>query len=199
VMFRLGMIYFTQEEFFRAAMNFTDVLERDPEGDMSKASLYNLALCRRLMGSNAEAAIEFARYRERYPNDERAAEVAFQLGDIHDLAGETDQAIANLEQALAAGPEAGLRTEIYYRLGACHEKLANGPRALTAYAKAAKSKKKSDPFRLSAVARSAGLYEEAEDYQKALVAYRDLMDNSDDPELVAAATGRASELATVLQ
>jgi TolA-binding protein len=199
VMFRLGMIYFTQEEFFRAAMNFTDVLERDPEGDMSKASLYNLALCRRLMGSNTEAAIEFARYSERYPNDERAAEVAFQLGDIHDLAGETDQAIMNLEQALAAGPEASLRTEIYYRLGACHEKLADGPGALAVYAKAAKSKKKSDPFRLSAVARSAGLYEEAEDYRQALVAYRDLMDNSDDPELVAAATGRASELATVLQ
>jgi TolA-binding protein len=199
VRFRLGMIYFEQEEFFRAATNFTGVLERDPEGDMARASLYNLALCRRLMGSNAEAAIEFARYNERYPNDKRSAEVAFQLGDIHDLAGQTDQAIQALEQAIAAGPEPALRTEIYYRLGACKEKLADGPGALDAYARAAGSKKKSDPFRLSAIARSAGLHEEAEDYPKALAAYRDLMDNSEDPELVAAATGRASELAAALK
>ena len=47
---------------------------------------------------------------------------------------------------------------------------------------------------LSAVARSAGLYEETEDYPKALAAYRDLMDYAEDPELVAAATGRATEL-----
>jgi tetratricopeptide (TPR) repeat protein len=151
------------------------------------------------MGSHAEAAVEFARYRERYPNDERAAEVAFQIGDLHDLAGHFDQAIAALEQAIAAGPEPALRTEIYYRLGACREKLADREGALEAYAKAAKSKKKSDPFRLSAIARSAGLYEESEDYRKALAAYRDLMDNSEDPELVAAATGRASELEAVLK
>ena len=73
------------------------------------------------------------------------------------------------------------------------------PKALAAYANAARSKSKSDPFRLSAVVRSAGLYEDAEDYPRALAAYRDLMDNSDDPELVAAATGRASELAAVLK
>ncbi len=199
VRFRLGMIYFGQEEYFRAALNFTDVLERDPDSDMAKASLYNLALSRRLMGSHAEAAIDFVRYQERYPGDARAAEAAFQLGDIHDLAGRTQEAAATLEQALAASPEPTLRTEIYYRLGACREKLADRPGALAAYAKAAASKQKSDPFRLSAIARSAGLYEESEDYPKALAAYRDLMDNAEDPELVAAATGRASELAAVLK
>ncbi|MEN8006956.1 MAG: tetratricopeptide repeat protein [Candidatus Krumholzibacteriota bacterium] len=199
VRFRLGMNYFQQAEYFRAATNFTDVLEKDPEGDMAKASLYNLALCRRLMGSHAEAAVEFARYRERYAGDERAAEVAFQLGDIHDLAGRTDEAVTELEKALAAGPGSDLKTEIHYRLGACKEKLADRTGALAAYAKAAASKRKSDPFRLSAIARSAGLYEEAEQYPQALEAYRDLMDNSEDPELVAAATGRASELEAVIK
>ena len=166
---------------------------------MAKASLYNLALSRRLMGSHEEAAVEFARYQERYPGDERAAEVAFQLGDIHDLTGRTEQAVQALEKAIAEDPDSGLRTEIYYRLGACREKLADRTGALEAFAKAAGSKQKSDPFRLSAIARSAGLYEEAEDYPKALAAYQDLMDNAQDPELVAAATGRASELAAVLK
>jgi tetratricopeptide (TPR) repeat protein len=166
---------------------------------MAKASLYNLALSRRLMGSNAEAALDFTRYQERYPGDERAAEVAYQLGDIHELAGQNDQAITALEQALAAGPEASLRTEINYRLGVCREKTGDLQGALDAYAMAASSKLKSDPFRLSAIARSAGLHEEAEDYRQALAAYRDLMDNAEDPDLVAAATGRASELEAVLK
>jgi len=194
VRFRLGMIYFAGEDYFRAATNFTDVLERDPEGEMAKASLYNLALSRRLMGSNAEAAVEFQRYQERYPGDERAGEIAYQLGDLHDQAGETDQAAAAFAEALAATKDAALRTEIQYRLGMAREKLADTKGALAAYEKAAASRDKSDPFRLSAVARSAGLYEEAENYRKALEAYRDLMDHAEDPELVAAATGRAAEL-----
>jgi TolA-binding protein len=194
VRFRLGMICFGQEDYFRAATNFTDVLERDPDGDMAKAALYNLALSRRLMGSHAEAATEFARYRERYPNDERAAEIAYQLGDIHDLTGDPARAAEAFEQALAVAGDAALRTEILYRLGTVREQLADAPGALAAYAQAAASRDKSDPFRLSAVARSAGLYEEAQDYPQALAAYRDLMDHAEDPELVAAATGRASEL-----
>ena len=197
--FRLGMIYFEQEQYLRAATNFTDVLERNPEDDMGRAALYNLGLCRRLLGSHAEAASEFTRYRQRYPDDERAAEVAFQLGDIHDLTGQTAEAIEALQQALAGGPDPTLKTEICFRLGACREKLADRQGALAAYAQAAACKQKSDPFRLSAVARSAGLFEETEEYQKALQAYRDLMDNAADPELVAAATGRASELEAALR
>jgi len=44
------------------------------------------------------------------------------------------------------------------------------------------------------VARCAVLYEDTEQYDLALASYRDLMDNAGDPELVAAAGGRASEI-----
>jgi TolA-binding protein len=161
---------------------------------MAKASLYNLALSRRLMGSHAEAAADFERYRTSYPHDERAAEIAYQLGDIHDLTGDPARAAEAFEQALSVVEPGALRTEILYRLGTVREKLSDPEGALTAYAAAAESRDESDPFRLSAVARSAGLYEESEDYPRALAAYRDLMDHAEDPELVAAAAGRASEL-----
>ena len=49
--------------------------------------------------------------------------------------------------------------------------------------------------RLSAVARCAALYEARKDFPRALLAYRDIMRNATDPELVAAATDRASQLA----
>ena len=59
-----------------------------------------------------------------------------QLGDIYDLTGQTAQAVQALEQALAAGPESGLRAEICFRLGSCREKVADRAGALAAYAQA---------------------------------------------------------------
>jgi hypothetical protein len=44
------------------------------------------------------------------------------------------------------------------------------------------------------VARSAALYETKKDYPRALAAYRDIMRNAKDPELVAAAEDRATAL-----
>ena len=116
------------------------------------------------------------------------------FSDIHDLTGEPDRAAEAFEQALSVTEDTALRTEIFYRLGTVREKMADPAGALAAYGKAADIRDKSNPYRLSAVARSAGLYEETEDYPKALAAYRDLMDYAEDPELVAAATGRATEL-----
>ena len=57
----------------------------------------------------------------------------------------------------------------------------------------------SDPDRLPAVARRAAIYEQQEPNDKALVAYRDLMKNARDPELVDAASGRAAEIAAVIE
>lgn len=199
VRFRLGMIHFADEEYFRAAADFTDVLEHDPDGEMAAASLYNKALCHRMLNDPEAAAADFAQYASLYPDDERAAEVAFQLGDIHELMGRNEAAADAFVAAATADPEPALAIEIQYRLGACLEKTGDRDGALGAYRRAIAAKDKTDPFRLSAVARAAGIYEEREDYRQALKAYRDLMDHAEDPDLVAAATGRASELAAVLQ
>jgi hypothetical protein len=53
---------------------------------------------------------------------------------------------------------------------------------------------RTDPYRLSAVARCAALYESRKEYSRALTAYRDLIANARDRELVAAATGRVHSL-----
>ena len=53
---------------------------------------------------------------------------------------------------------------------------------------------KTDPFRLLAVARCAALYEEKESWKKAVGAYRDLIKNSQDDELVMAANERVAQL-----
>ena len=198
--FRLGMSHFEATDYAEAATNFTAVLGGDPEPDVARASLFNLGLCARLQGDLDGAIGHFVAYQNRFPRDDRNAEVAFQLGDTYDQAGRIGDAIAAYRAAARAKPEPALHAEIYYRMGSCFEKQKNTKKAIQAYNLAASGESHgNDPFRLSSVARCAVLYEDTEQYDLALMAYRDLMDNAGDPDLVAAARGRASEIAAALQ
>jgi TolA-binding protein len=194
VRFRLASIRFADGDYMRAAVDFTAVVDDSTSGEMTAAALYNLALAHRMMGDQAQAQILLEEYRTKYPNDERAAEVAHQLGDIHDTAGRPETAAAEFERALTAEHVATLSVELYYRLGVCREDLGDTDAALAAYKKAMRTKDKSDAFRLSAVARSAAIYETEGKYKDALRAYRDLIKHATDPDIVVAAQERAAEL-----
>ncbi|HWN82625.1 MAG TPA: hypothetical protein VNM87_11045, partial [Candidatus Udaeobacter sp.] len=130
-----------------------------------------------------------------YPHDQRTAQVAFQLGDLHEAAGREREAAAEFEQAVAAGPAPEARAEINYRLGQTREKLSDDSGAMRAYEQAMAARPAADPFRLSAVARLAAVYEQKGKVENALACYRDIARNSADAELAAAARGRAAELA----
>lgn len=197
--FRLGLNRFEAGDFRGAAKSFHEVVAAAPGDETERAAAYDLALCERLDGQPAPAALRLQEYRERWPNDERAAAVAFQLGDLHEQAGRLPQAQQELATAAAAPCAEPLRTEIRYRLGACREKLGDRSGALAAYREAAACPETGNPFRLSALARCAVLNEDAGDLKAALVAYRDLMKNASDPGLVAAATDRAAQIATVVR
>jgi len=197
--FRLGMNHFEAGIYDRAASDFANVLKGAPEPDIAKASLFNLGLCSRLQGDMEQAVIHFAAYQSRFPGDDRAAAVAFQLGDTFDQSGQLNAAIEAFRTAARAKPEPALHAEIYYRMGGCFEKKDNRKKAIEAYTLAGRRALKGDPFRLSAVARCAVLFEDTEQYELALASYRDLMNNAGDPDLVAAASGRASEIAAALQ
>jgi TolA-binding protein len=200
VRFRLGSLRFGEGDYMRAAVDFTSILDADDSEDLSSASLYNLALCHRMMGEVAQAQEALERYREQHSaDDERAADVAYQLGDIHDSAGRTELAAEEFKRALASQPTANLSIELYYRLGQCREQLGDHDGAISAYKKAGTAKDKADAFRLSAVARCAALYEEKGKLKEALSAYYSLIEDAEDPELVLAAEQRASQLETIIK
>jgi len=197
--FRLAMNHFNAGTYDAAAEQFAQVLAGESEPDIAKASLFNLGLCSRLQGQLAQATVHFMDYQNRFPADERAADVAFQLGDVYDQSGRVNEAIAAFRAAARAKPMPELRAEIYYRMGGSFEKNNNTKKALEAYRLASRGGRPDEPFRLSSVARCAVLYEDTEQYELALASYRDLMDNAGDPELVAAAGGRAAEIAAALK
>ena len=89
-----------------------------------------------------------------------------------------------------------LVAEVWFRLGRVHEQKGERDAALRAYQNASVSGGRSDPFRLSAVARCAALYEARRDFPRAVESYRDLIRNAGDHEIVAAATTRVSQLAS---
>ena len=124
-------------------------------------------------------------YRKDFPNDSRASEVAFQLGDLDEAAGKLDEAKKEFETALASRPSSSLAIELYYRMGRLHEQKGETAAALRAYEGAVASPDRDHPYRLSAVARCAALYEAKKDFPRALASYRDIMRNAKDPELVA--------------
>lgn len=198
VQFKLGMLCFEQQEYMRAAMNFTGVLSGEPEPDVGKASQFNLALCKRLLGDYAGARTELLSYRLANPGDERAGEIAFLLGDLNERLGDSAAAIEEFGKALAANPSGERLVELQYRLGLCHENLGDDDAALAAYGRAAAKGDGADTYRLSAVARCAALYEARSDFAKAMRAYRDLIANARDPELVEVAAARVRELESVL-
>jgi TolA-binding protein len=195
VHFRLGSIRFEEGKFMQAAVDFTGVLEEDAPEDITAASLYNLALCRRMLGETVAARETLERYRASYPSGNgRSADIAYQLGDIYEEAGSPEEAITEFKLALAAKPVKALASELRYRIGSCREQLGETNSAITAYEKAMSAGEKTDPYRLLAVARCASLYEEKASWKKAVGAYRDLIKNSQDEELVLAANERVTQL-----
>jgi tetratricopeptide (TPR) repeat protein len=194
VHFRLGSQYFEQSDFLRTAMEFSLVLQGETRDELSTAALFNLALCQQMLGDFESSASSLTRYREWFPSDERARDVALQLAQLYRDSSRFAEAIAEYKTALEFKTDAALSAELNYEIGNCHEGIAEADLALAAFERSMKSKDRKNPFRLSAVARCAAIYEEKEQYKKALDAYRDLARNAEDAELAAAASERASQL-----
>jgi len=195
VSFRLGLLHFEAKDHMDAGVAFSRALEdTGASREVRSAARYNLALCQRLLGRPEEARSELERYRAEFGDDARAAEIAFQTGDLEEAAGRISEAAAEFDKALNHPHSAELGVEILFRLGRCREQLGDIDGALRAYVQASKAGDRDQPFRLSAVARLASLYESKRDYPRALTAYRDIVRNARDQELVAAAADRVAQL-----
>jgi TolA-binding protein len=194
VSFRLGLLRFEAKEYMQAAVAFTTALEDSAPPEVSGPARYNLALCERQMGEPDQARADLERYRSEFPNGTQAAQAVFQLADLDEAAGRIPEAAAGFAQALAMKPGAGLEAEIAYRLGRCREQTKDVPGAIRAYGVARACTDLDQPYRLSALARLAALHESRREVTRALEAYRDIIRNSKDRELVVAAEDRVNQL-----
>ncbi len=198
-LFRIASIRFDDGEYIRAASDFAAVLERETDEETRSASIFNLAMSYRILGRNGEAGEVLEGCRRGGAAGGREAEIAGLLGEIRAEEGNHAAAAREFETAIAADSKGAKTAELNYRLGECREKLGDIEGAIAAYGASMKAADLSDPFRLSAVARKAALHEQKGNLRGALTAYRDLIENADDPELALAARERAAQLEEVLK
>jgi TolA-binding protein len=195
VRLQVGANHFEKGDYMRAAIDFASVLDDSvATPEIRSAALYNLALCRRMLDDNAGAQEALEEYAAKYPGDQRAPDVHYQLAEIYDIGGRTQDAADHYLKSLEAGADPLLKAELYYRLGAARETLEDIDGAIRAYAGAKRQKERSNPFRLTAIVRMAAIYEERGETDKAVKAYKDLIKNATDDEVVVAAKARVDEL-----
>jgi len=200
VQFQLGSLRFDEGDWMRAALDFNATLEGESSAETKQAALYNLAMCQILLEQPEEAAATFQRFRAAQPaRDERATDLAYRLGELQERAGRFEEAIARYDEAFASGPSATLATELGFRVGSCHEQLGHEDEAIRFYRKAATSENHADPFHVSACVRLGIIYEGREEPYRALAAYRDVVKNSKDQELVTAAKERVQHISSTLE
>lgn len=200
VQFQLGSLRFEGGDYARAAVDFTATLEQEVSDETRQAALYNLALCQILLEQADAAALTLERFRSSQTvGDPRAADVAYRLADLHLRASRWEEALGEYETALASAATEPLTVELHYRIGACHEQLEQVDDAIRFYRKAAMSEDHTNPYHISAAVALAGLWEEKGEPIRALAAYRDVLRNSKDEELVAAVKQRVSHLNSLLK
>jgi TolA-binding protein len=195
VQFRLGTLRFEAGDAMQAAVDFTAVLDAETSGETRQAALYNLALCQLTLGQDDAALASLESFRESQgPNDARATDVAYRLGTLHERGGRFENAVSEYRRALDAGAEPTLATELHYRIGTCRESLEEPDGAVRAYRRSVSVGDPSSTYPLSALARLAAIYESQERWGDAQAAYRQLARTAKDPELVAAAKERVTQL-----
>jgi len=196
VRFRLGTIRFEEGDYMQAAVDFTTVLEGEVSPETAQASLYNLGLCQIQLGQATEAAGTLERFRKgQSGSDPRLVDVAYRLGELYERGNRFQEAIPEYERALNIGAVASLAVELHYRIGACREALDKVDAALASYRQAVKVGARDQSYHLSAAARIAEIHEARGEYGKAVEAYRTLIRDAQDQELVAAAQERVDQLA----
>ncbi|MBN2070913.1 MAG: tetratricopeptide repeat protein [Candidatus Krumholzibacteriota bacterium] len=206
--FRLGMIRFNEGEYTVAAEDFNAVLEMDADEETKLASIYNLGMCYRILGDYDAAIAMLDRYRtngvavagDNGPDRTREMEVSKLLGEIYEEQKMFEKAAREFARILPAAEEVpSLQIELNYHIGYCRERMGDPEKALAAYIKAVDSEDKTDPFRISAVIRSAALHEKKMNFKNALIAYRDIIRHTDDPDLIGAARERVAQIEEALK
>ncbi len=71
VHFYLGSIRFEKGEYLRAAIDFTGIIDGEAPRDIAAAALFNMALCRRMLGESEQAREHLERYRKEFSSTDR--------------------------------------------------------------------------------------------------------------------------------
>lgn len=101
----MGNEYFSQHDFRQAAVNYQNVIELDPQGELVAEAKYRLAQTRQNLNQCEEAISLYNEVLEKYPGFPKRAEIYLAAGECYAALGDLEEALRNFEIVRDRVPE----------------------------------------------------------------------------------------------
>lgn len=130
----LGLIADRNDENDRALADYADAFSFEPAGALAPLALWRRAELLRILGRYGEAQPIYAALAQQFPQDQNAADAAFDAGLVAELDGRPADAVAAWGAIAAGSGEVAARAELW--LGKLAQERGDQAGATTAFARA---------------------------------------------------------------
>lgn len=114
-LYRVGYLYFQQQDYRQSRRIYRDVMERFPESRVAPQALYGIADTYYNAGDLQQAASTYQEVLARYPDAPIATEAASSLFFALDAMGQRDRASAVVDSFAAENPQSGVVEDLRFR------------------------------------------------------------------------------------
>ncbi len=101
----VGNEYFSQHDFSQAAVNYQNVIELEPQGELVAEAKYRLAQTRQSLNQCEEAISLYNEVLEKYPDFPKRADIYLAAGECYVAMGDLEEALRNFEIVRDRVPE----------------------------------------------------------------------------------------------
>ena len=180
-MFHLGTSFYNLERLEEAVKIYQNITQNYPNTEYTSAALFNTALCYKKMSKLDETANAYQLFCQKYPDDDMTNKALLELAAIYRKQENFQDAIKTLNSLLGKVHDEG-KYEIIYNTGDCYLAMQDKEKAKLEYLKLKDSSPKTNTWRLTALIKLGEIYEEEEQWKKAIEVYEDIAKNTTKPE-----------------
>jgi tol-pal system protein YbgF len=180
-MFHLGTSFYNLEQLEDAVKVYQNLTQNYPNTEYTSAALFNTALCYKKMDKLDETATAYRTFCQKYPDDDMTNKALMELAAIYRKQENFQEAIKTFRDLLDKVHDDD-KWEIIYNTGDCYLAMGDKEKARLEYLKLKDTATKANSWRLTALAKLGEIYEEEEQWTKAIEVYEDIVKNTTKPE-----------------
>jgi tetratricopeptide (TPR) repeat protein len=196
-LFQLGIGYFNEQSYLTAVDYFNRIIDEFPNGEFHEPALQNVGWCYYQLGEKDQALQSFNQYLSAFPTSDGHSKVRLQVVKMQVEGGDLQHTIDALK-GLQSSHDGEVAGEASHDLGMIYLESQRWQAAKKAFRLAIKNGMQDAHYRLSAISQLAAIYENEEDWQRAVATYQMLTEGSSDAALQKAAEERIQALTPML-
>jgi len=199
-LYDLASAHYGMKEYEAAAQQYQRLLDEYPDSEYAKPTQYNLALSYKALGKLDRAQEAFARYANQAGlKDENGRGALWEVLALQKDQKKYNDALATLERIVSESGDADTAAEAVYRKGEILLLMSQKDEALRTWEGLLALEPKANMYRLQGLIQLVDVYEQAQDYAKALPLYEDIARNAPAAATAKAAKERAEDIKRRLQ